>query len=585
MAVKIIQCDDMNKMTIKQKGVEDPDKEIDFRECKHIIHNRSTVDSLTGERTPDVHYVKEKITYKDGTTADQLVIYEDFKRPIWITKDVFRTHKKKKEAEELDKVNEVLVTESNKWYAASYMLKNRNPNPTLVKDSPYLYGIDVKAGVFLKKLYMDRYPDKFTKCTLVCLDIEADVETDTITIITIVREGEIYTSVLKSLVAKYTDVTKLIKETALKHMPDADKFKITINYYDTELELVTKTMEQVHKWSPDFLSIWNMEYDLTMMRNVLERNNIKPENVFSDPEVPPKYRYFYYKKGMEFKVSSSGDKKASDIQSRWNSVFCPAKFYWVDGMVVYNYIRVNTKKVPTGYGLDSILDHEMGDKFKKLKFPHLNDDGYVKVDWHRFMSSKHPIEYIVYNMWDAMSMIYLDNHTRDIKESFPVLSDISMLEDFSSGPVRCLNSMLFFYLNYNKVIGTKAKNIEHRRNLGLKDMIVTLPNRNFRSRLSEGSINDVPELEANVARFVGDLDQLSAYPMDDIVLNSSGDTTMLELISIGDFDKDTIIALNISLFSGKVYNFTYTRSFFNMPTLYELDKEVKLYLESNKDKK
>lgn len=559
-------------------------KEIDFIECRFVMHRKESKDKLTGEAIPDTHYVREKVTYKDGSTENRLRIVENYERDIWITRPEFRTHKLKKESEELEKVFSVKATESNKWDVASRLLKVKGYDPTLVKDSPYLYGADVKTGVFIKRDYNIKYPDKFTKYDVACLDIENDVDTNEITIITIVKEGVIHTCILKSLVAKYTDVTNTILKTAKQHMPDGDKFKIEIKYFDTELELVLETMKKVHEWEPDLLSVWNLDYDLSMILNVLEKNGVRPEDVLCDPDLPKEHRFFKYKRAMDYKVSSSGVKKGSDIQDKWNTFICPAKFYWVDGMVVYNYIRVNTKKVPTGYGLDSILDHEMGDKFKKLKFAHLNDGDYIKVDWHRFMSHKHPIEYIVYNMWDAMSMIYLDNHTRDLIETFPILSDISMFEDFSYGPIRSLNAMLFFFLERGKVVGTKAKNLEARRTLGVKDFIVALPNKLYQSRVNSGILLDDIKKTTNVAQFVFDLDQVSAYPMDQITLNSGGDTTVLELISISGIDKDIIIPQNVNLFSGPVSSIGYCRIMFKSPSLFTLNKVARRYLGGKNEK-
>lgn len=558
-------------------------KEVDFIECRSVIHRKEIRDKTTGKITPDTHYVKEKVTYKDGSTENRIRIIENYERDIWITRPEFRNHKLKKESEDIEKVFPVKVTESNKWEVASRLLKVRSYDPTMVKDSPYIYGADIKSGVFIKRDYNLAYPDKFTPYAVACLDIENDVDTNEITVITIVREGEIHTCILKHLVRNYTEVKRKILDVANRHMPDAEKFKFDIKILDTELDLVKETMKKVHEWEPDLLAVWNLDYDLSMILNVIEKNGLRPEDILCDPDLPPEHKWFKYKKAMDFKVSNKGDKKASDVQDKWHVFLCPAKFYWVDAMVVYNYIRVNTKKVPDGYGLDSILDFEMGEKFKKLKFTHLNDGDYIKVDWHRFMSNMHPLEYIVYNMWDAMSMIYLDNHTRDMIETFPILSDISMFEDFSSGPVRSLNSMLFFFLERGKVVGTKPKNWYTRRTLGVKGFIVALPNKLYQSRVSSGILLDDLLKTTNIAQYVFDLDQVSAYPMDQITLNSCGDTTALELISVSGKDTDLIIQQNVNLFSGQVSSLTYARTMFKFPSPFLLNKVAKRVLEKRNE--
>ena len=64
--------------------------------------------------------------------------------------------------------------------------------------------------------------------------------------------------------------------------------------------------------------------------------------------------------------------------------------------------------------------------------------------------------------------------------------------------------------------------------------------------------------------------QASGYPSDTLTANVSKDTTMREVISIGDFDKEMFKLHGINLMFGKVNHVDYVTSMMNFPTLQTL---------------
>lgn len=464
-------------------------KKVKTRECKFVIHRPSTYDSLEDKMVDDVHFVKERVTYEDGSQEDLFRMVKNYERPFWITQQHLQRYKDKKESEPLERLRQFKTTESELWKNVGVALGGRyvgvKDKRTLAK-SPYVYGTDVASKVFIKMEYLNKYPDVFTPYTVATLDIETDIETDTITIISIAREGEVYTAFLKSFVKGQKDVFKRLHVLFKENIPTDEDIKVTYKEHDDELEMFKDIMRVAHEWGPDFLAIWNMDFEMTHFIDLCSRYNVKIEDIISDPGVPREYRFFNYKRSADFKVSVSGVRKATDPQDKWNVVQSASKFYWVDAMCAYNYVRVNTKKVPTGYSLDSILNFELGSKFKKLKFKHLFDSDDASVDWHKKMARDYPLEYIVYNQWDVLSMIYLERQTNDLQVSMPTLSDISPFDYFNSGPKKIIDGLLFEYLSKGRVLGT-AMPKDHSKpsadeeledeNLGLKDWIVTLANR------------------------------------------------------------------------------------------------------------
>ena len=116
-------------------------------------------------------------------------------------------------------------------------------------------------------------------------------------------------------------------------------------------------------------------------------------------------------------------------------------------MCAYKYIRLSKAEEPS-YSLDAILNKEL--KLGKLKF----DEAKMlenSIEWHRFMQEKYPLEYIVYNRFDCISMILLDNKTNDLKAVVPVFSGLSPFSYFNSQPKLIGNSLYFFLLSKNKV--------------------------------------------------------------------------------------------------------------------------------------
>ncbi|MFO5854981.1 hypothetical protein, partial [Klebsiella pneumoniae] len=63
-------------------------------EAKHITYCTAQFGKFT-----DAHFVKERIHFEDGTTANNLRMWENYQRPFWITAKGMRNHKEKKDYE------------------------------------------------------------------------------------------------------------------------------------------------------------------------------------------------------------------------------------------------------------------------------------------------------------------------------------------------------------------------------------------------------------------------------------------------------------------------------------------------------
>lgn len=449
-------------------------KVIVGREFRHGCH----VPAEDGVRD-DMHVVKEVLHYEDGTSEPALRFIRNFKRPFWVTKEHYQNHKEKKESELLERVNMYTATDSGLGKAVLSRLGSRYIGKTNLrdaKDNPYIYGIDIKALTMIKHGYMKKYESYNTEYTVASLDIETDPDTDDITVIGVGFKTELLVVINKKLVANYIDVDRQLQYLYKKYIPEGkyrDEVTPVFKIVDDELELIKEAMAQLHKWKPDILSIWNMKFDLSMMLNVCKKYNVRPEDIFSDPEVPKEYRYFKFKEGNTTRTTASGVFKPLDVQEIWNVVYATCSFWWIDSMAAYYYVRVGGKKVASGYSLDSILNFEFKKEggYGKLKFKDEASEHLIGVDWHKYMASKRPLEYIIYNCWDVMSLLALDEKTLDLCISVPLLSGPSGFDIFNSNPKKLVNLLHFFYLERGRVIGTMGLHTEEEVLLGLDSWV------------------------------------------------------------------------------------------------------------------
>jgi len=451
------------------------------RECKFVVH----LPKINGVRK-DTHIVKEYLHYSDGSFKKNLRIVENYRRPFWVTKPFYQKNKVKKESEELSKLNEYTSTESDLGRNIASRLGNRYAGVTKkrdVIDSPFLYGTDVSAATIIKKSYMDKYPNHITAYEYATLDIETNtldksfgMDDGEITIVTLSMVDKSHTVVTKRYLGNQKNIKSRIEHLFNKYVPDglAKKAKRSLDIVENEVELVKKIMLKAHEWEPDIIGIWNIGFDLPKMTSVLEKAGIDPGTVFTDPKLPKNLQHYEYKEGMKQKVTESGKYTPIKPEEQWHTAIIPASFFFIDAMSSHRYVRAGGKTMPGGYSLDNILEQELGSKFKKLKF----DEGEVKmkgIEWHRYMSSTKPIEYIVYNMWDTMSMIELDLKTKDLTTSLPMLSGPSSFAIFNSGPKKIVDAMHFYYLSKGSVLGVKPSKINDDKILGLDDWIILLP--------------------------------------------------------------------------------------------------------------
>jgi len=448
------------------------DNPIVGRECVFATHLEAIPDVRD-----DTHLVKEIIHFKDGTRKRNLRVVKNYQRPFWITKEHYQNHKQKKESESLDKVNRYLSTQSDLGKNVASRLGGRYIGRKSLRDvcdSPYVYGLDVNAATMIKEQYQSKYPDCITPLSVAIYDTEVDTYNEEIVIATTAMKGKIYTGILSRIIPNKKDLYDRLKYIYNKHIPKTqftENVEIEYVLFDNEIDLVIATINKAHEWQPDILAMWNAKYDVEHIIDACERANVDPKDIFSDPSLPPELRHFKLKYGATSKLTESGKYTPLAGHEQWHTYTAASSFYIIDAMATYNYVRVNTKAVPGGYSLDNILKQELGDGYQKLKFLSEETLHLHGIDWHRYMLAKQPLEYVIYNQYDCLSMLILDNKTKDLETNLSTLIGCSSFDIFNSGPKKIVNGLHFFYLSNNQVLGSKPSRRDDDKVLGLDNWI------------------------------------------------------------------------------------------------------------------
>lgn len=547
---------------------------INAVECRFAIH----LPSKPAEGTPDVHLIKEQqhITRADGSTAivPNVRFVKNYKRPFWTTTKQYQNHVQKKEWEEVDKLNQTFTTQSELRNSVAKALGKGWSKDYLrqLSSSPFLYGSDISSTSYIKMQYMQQYPDALSGYTIATLDVETDVVHGTKDIIMLTvtfiagDHIKLLTVVKRGFVAGLTDVAGRV-ETAMRHYLGDYVERLDIRselvLCDTEIEIVQQSFAKIHEWKPDFLSIWNMDYDTPKIIEACEKAGVAPKDVFCDPSVPTELRMFKYIQGKKQRETASGKKVPINPADQWHSVLCPASFIVIDAMCVYRQIRLAEQAEPS-YSLDAILGKMLG--IRKLKFDVA--DKYIGLRWHQFMQTEYPIEYIIYNRFDCISMIELELKTKDLAFTLPSFAGCTDFSRFNSQPKKIADSMHFFLLAENHVAGTVGMTDDDAEDvdeiLSRDDWIITLP----AHLMTDGGmrcIEEDPNMVTNVYAMVADSDAVASYPSDISSCNVSKETTKREVISIEGIEESVFRLQNINLLSGPTNAIDYCVTMFGFP--------------------
>lgn len=506
--------------------------DIVARECRHVTYCPPK-DNGRG----DMHVVKEILHLKDGRKVPNLRKVLNFERPFWITKKGYQNHQDKKESEEITKLQEFRSTHTDLQRRIAMALGNPGMQGGLrrICRSPYVYGADILTSALIKQGYMDKWPDANTPYSVSYGDTETDVVHGhgQILMATISWKERIFTVVQKDFVKGFSNVIPRMHEMADRLMGDVIKergLQWEFALANDEADVVMQFFKKAHEWGPDFLAIWNIDFDIPRMIAALEKVGIDPATVICDPSIPAEFRFVKYKQGPKQKVTASGKMTPIKPADQWHTLYAPAKFYVIDGMCSYKKVRTGQPEQPS-YGLDAILTAE------KVGINKLDIEEAKHVDglaWHQLMQTQHQLEYIIYNGGDCICGEKLDEKINDLSIALPMMTGCSDFDNVKSQPRRTVDMLHTFMQKHGHVIGTTSDEMDNEMDeltVDLKGWIVMLPAHQVADNGIQ-VIEEIPDLRSNIRRDVGDLDVSASYPNGGEVFNISKHTTSKEIIDI-----------------------------------------------------
>lgn len=549
--------------TIAVNGINIPMSQIKGIECVFSTYSANKL------LKSDMLIVKENVHFKDGRVEPNIRLIRDKKWPFYVTKEGFRNHNDKKEWEDINRLQRFNSTRVELTKTISRVMGGMELPLRTMANSPYLYGADILPTALIKNWYQKTWSNvKTAENAVASLDTETSMIDGRIIMANVCFKNKAYTSVVRSFTKNDPHFIEKCKQKALELMGDEIREKQLeweIEIVETPGEATMRAIMTLHKWRPDYVSIWNMNFDIPKMVDALVRDGYDPAQVFSDPSVPNDFKFFKYMEGSATRKNQAGVVTSLHPAERWHVCTCPASFYFVDSMCLYKRIRTAAGN-ENSYALDYILNKQKcGSKLKMEELKHLEEDGDL---WHYEMQDKHPVFYTVYNLRDDTALLDLDAKTGDIASAFNTLAGISDYSNYNKNPRRIVDDLHFFVMDRGKIIATTPDDISkdplNVYVLGMNQWVVTLP-----AYMIDNGMNlfeDLENVKSMIYHSLADLDLESTYPNAQLVLNISKETTLFETGLIRDFTESQRRELGLLLTSGNTAALEIGIKFFGLPS-------------------
>jgi hypothetical protein len=479
-------------------------------ECKHATYVRAQ----DGSRS-DLLAIKEVVHCPDGTFLKGLRLIENMQRDFYVTHKGRQTYTQKKDYEPIENLQRYACTQAELTKEVNQVLNGRaqyRPLRELAR-SPYLYGADIKTTALVKHHYQARFPNTFVDNTVAVLDIETDVVHGhkKVLCVALTFKERAFLAVTEAFIGEISHFEQRVQEAFTENLGQYQKerqIKLEVLRVKTPGQACYEAIQRAHQWAPDFVTIWNMDFDIPKIIQTLKEEHYDIGDVFSDPCIPKRYRYANYKPGMAFKRSASGKHQPLGVSQRWHTLIAPASFYVIDSMCLFRQLRLGQQQEPS-YALDSMLNKYLG--IRKLKFddrldPKLQDQG---IEWHRHMQRHHRVEYTIYNLFDCISVELFDEKFKDLAQSISIHSGFSDYGVFNSQPKRLVDKLHVFYLERGQVISTRSDQVydEHydSKTVSRDGWIVTLAT-HLMKKDGKPVLEEAPQLPSTIFTHVSDLD-------------------------------------------------------------------------------
>jgi hypothetical protein len=543
--------------------------DIDGLECKHV-----TLCYAKDNTEDDLLVIKENIHTKDGRVVPNLHFIKNYQRRFYVTREEHRNHATKKEYEDQEYLKEFTTTQGKlvKDVAKALGCAWSHSGLKVLAKSPYLYGADITTPTLLKKEYQNRYPDFVSNNSVAVIDIETDVLLghERPVFVGLTYRNRAFLGTTREFMQGVVDPKKQLEATArelLGEYFESRKLELEVMICADAGEACYEAIQRAHEWQPDFLTVWNIDFDLPRITQALEESGYDPAQVWSDPRVPERFRFYKYQRGPAQKETASGKTMSLPVAERWHVASCPATFTLIDSMCLYKRIRMAEQNEPS-YSLDYQLRKHLGKRKLRVEAA----DAYTGLAWHEYMQSNQKIAYGAYNLFDCIGVELFDEKVKDLAQTISVQSGASEYAIFKSQPRRLVDQFYFFCLERGKILATACLEMHtelDKLTRSLDDIIVTLPS-HLRVASGLNVLKELPEVKSELHLAVADLDIVSSYPFSQVILNISKATTYREVCQIVGFSREVQLIQGIHLTAPHVNAYEIALTLYKAPTFDQL---------------
>jgi hypothetical protein len=544
----------------------------------------------------DTLVVKEHCHHKDGTVTANLRRYDDPPTRFYVTKPGLRNHDEKKEWEKIDRLDEYIVPHSRVTEEVFRALHGYFPRGRVslrnLSESPYLYGTDISIEAVAKDGYAQKWPEDVKPAALTTgmYDSESsmqDHDYGKLIMATVTHEHKVYTAIVKSSFffiddkgnrkpGNMDDLMKLVHEkldpnviftdpkTRKRIVDGWPPFEYEVKVVDKPIDILKWIFGKIHQNKTDFVGVWNLPFDTRLILKTCEEAGIRPADLYCPPELDEDLKRFHFKEDP--------GKPKDHFSRRWHWPSVPGYTQWYDAMCLYSILRI-VKGFESSYALDYVLrKNKISDG--KLKFSDRipEADSMSSADWHRLMQTKYPYEYIVYSIFDSVSIQAMERVNNDVTALYALMEQ-SPLHSFNKQTRRAADVLHFYTKSVGKIVAASST-ANDPYGLTKKGGAVLSPE--FGAAVGMPVVEELPNSTTSVALHVSDIDLSAIYPNNTMSCNISRETKVSLLRGIDGFPEDDIRMLASMLIAIKPNAVPIATHFFGLPDYAAMEQALKL---------
>lgn len=529
------------------------------------------------------------LTYKcDNSRETKMRISKDTNVEFFVTKEGLQNQNIKKQTEKIDACDGYYCQQKDLPRELAKALKIPGAWHKLadLSKSLYVYGADISAEYHLREKYNQASkiegPKKGLPETVPFSSLKRggfDIETSVlgvnkeigvigneINIISFVDDDmNIYTSVFKPFLRGVgkSELLEHIHSVFGWNLPDdhndnkIKKYGLKFNVFisESEVECIKWIFDRIHESKQDFISIWNMGFDLPRVKDRLIFHGVNPTDVFCHPTIPEKYKYYRYTVGKT--------RPSEHFAERWDWMYNTAYHQFYDSMATFAKIR-------------KVDGHENSYRLGYITDKYVNETKLFASEesTHHVMQTLRFKDYVAYNIWDAVLLVILErkmNHVHNLIQ----LSGSNPISIFNKNTTKCKNSYYTYCKSKGEVLCTVVGNAFDTDNEA--EEVPALGGAVLDPNLSIST--GVNFLEDNsrifrVHRKNKDIDARAMYPSISQAINDSRDSVLYTILSVnGDPNKVEDFCAN---YVDTAENCVYLgNKYFNLPNYAEMIEEYK----------